>query len=111
MLEPAAQNSPDAAQVERWTRLGQLLDSTPEVDFTAVAQVLAGERSYDELGDPEGELVLAVWQRRISQGIAEMDLGPELRRRGTPYFSADAEGNVIEHRPGEAPRRLPAPGD
>jgi hypothetical protein len=66
------------------------------MDHAAVEAVLAGERSYDEVNAVEQAAVRRVWDERIAERRAGLDLAAEFRAKGwTPWSEAHAEGNTV----------------
>lgn len=72
------------------------------VTSEAIARVLAGQASYDELGGDAQVLVRRAWDERIAEDIARLNLPERLRAAGRPWAEADADGNVVWHDPGPA---------
>ena len=70
-----------------------------QVDQAAVAQVLEGRRSYDDLGQLEQAVVRDVWSDRMTQLRDNIDFAADFAAGGEPYSEADASGNVIIIRP------------
>lgn len=102
VYEPAAAESQvagrsTAAQVAHWARIGRELERSPAVNHRAVAAVLAGDGSYDFLGEREQALVRGTWAERVTVLRAGLDLAAELEADGVPYSEADQHGNVVVH--------------
>ena len=71
-------------------------EDAERVDEAAVAAVLAGEASYDDLDDAEQAVVRAEWDKRVAEIRDGLDLVSEFRAKGwTPWAEADAEGNTV----------------
>ena len=70
----------------------------------AVARVLAGKVSYDDLSAEEQAIVCDHWEQQVADDVAALDLTDSLRASGKPFYTADADGNVITHGTGELPR-------
>lgn len=63
----------------------------------AVASVLAGRDSYDDLSDEDQEVVRAHWDRQVAADVASLGFTHALSASGKPFYSADAEGTVVTH--------------
>lgn len=102
VYDPAAAEAPAASrtvpqQIAHWARIGRELEMSPQVNHRAVAQILAGEGSYDEVGEREQALVRAGWAERVTALREGLNYAVEFDARGESYSEADAEGNVILH--------------
>ena len=86
-----------AAQVAHWARIGRELELSPTVNHRAVTAVLAGDGSYDLLGEREQALVRGQWAERAAALRAGLDFAAEFEADGEPYSEADSRGNVIVH--------------
>lgn len=65
------------------------------MDTSAVRAVLAGEASYDSLGDEEQAQVRAAWAEQMSERLANLDLEPDLRAAHVPWVVGDADGKAV----------------
>lgn len=93
---------PVSAQITRWARLGRALESS--LDPTSpIGAVLAKQADFDALDDESQRAVAALWDVRIAQSIANLNLKAEFEASGRPYAELDDEGNVV-YVPGRAPR-------
>lgn len=63
----------------------------------AVARVLAGEVSYDDLPGEAQAIVRTGWDRQIAEDVAALNFTDSLRVSGKPFYTADADGNVVTH--------------
>jgi hypothetical protein len=63
-----------------------------------VAEVLAGNRSYDSLQSPAQAIVRAEWDRRIEERLASLDLAAEFEARGETYCTY-VDGSIVIHNP------------
>lgn len=68
------------------------------MDTSAVSAVVEGRSSYDALGEEEQTQVRAIWDDRIAEQLANLDLDPSLRSAGIPWVVGDADGNPVERR-------------
>lgn len=91
-----------AQQLDHWARLGRELETSSAVTHSAIARVLAGQASYDELPDQAQAIARASWDEQIADRVAALDFEERLRAAGEPWPEADAEGNVVVRRPGVA---------
>lgn len=89
-------------QLDHWARIGRALETSPSVTHDAVARVLSGQASYDELSGQSQAVVRASWDDQISRRIASLNFADELGAAGKPWYTADADGNVVTHQPGPA---------
>ena len=90
-------------QICHWARIGRELEAAASVSQRAVAEVLAGARSYDGLSAEEQAIVRAEWAQRMAQRRHELDLAAEFAMAGRPYVEMDAEGKVVRRVPGADP--------
>jgi hypothetical protein len=65
-----------------------------------IAQMLAGQASYDELDERAQAVVRAAWDERIAADIAHLDLTERLWAAGRPWAEGDDDGNVVWREPG-----------
>ena len=65
----------------------------------AIADVLAGARTYDTLDDHDQAVVRASWDERMATQIAALDLAAEFEAAGEAYSELDGAGNVVTHQP------------
>jgi hypothetical protein len=91
----ALQSRSAAQQLDHWARIGRELESAPAVTHEAIARVLAGQASYDALGDREQAVVRVSWDQQIAERIDGLDFEDRLRAGGRPWAEADADGNVV----------------
>lgn len=84
-----------AQQLDHWARIGRELESSPSVSHEAISRVLAGQASYDELGDRAQAVVRASWDEQIAARIDGLDLADRLQDAGRPWPEADADGHVV----------------
>lgn len=92
-------NSRSAAQqLDHWARIGRELEASPSVTHDQVARVLAGDASYDALGDRAQAVVRASWDQRIAERSAALSFEERLAAVGEPWPEADLDGNVVMRR-------------
>ena len=83
-------------------------DATDDPD---VDDVLVGTRPYDSLNEDQQAVVRAVWDERIKQHLATIDLVAEFDGRGQSYVVVDDDGRIVKRRPGRDPVVLTQPTD
>lgn len=88
-----------AQQIAHWARIGRELEAGVSVSVADIAQVLAGEQSYDELTPQEQALVRATWAEGLADRLSELNLAADFRHEGKAYAELDAEGNVAHRQP------------
>lgn len=86
-------------QIAHWARIGRELELSPQVNHRAIAQVLAGDGSYDRLGEREQAVVRAGWAERIAERRAQLNFEAGFVAAGESYSEADEDGNLIIRRP------------
>lgn len=82
-------------QLVHWARVGRELESSPSIAHAAVAAVLAGDASYDELEDGEQAIVRAVWCERIAARLGDLDLVVEFRNAGLSWVELAEDGSIV----------------
>jgi hypothetical protein len=92
-----------AQQVNHWARIGRELEASGTVSVREIAEVLAGARSYDELGPKEQAVVRAEWAERIDARRESLDLATVFAGSGQAWSELDADGNVVRHPPTSEP--------
>lgn len=108
VYESAAAEAPAASrtvpqQIAHWARIGRQLEMSPQVNHRAVAQVLAGDGSYDLLGEREQAVVRGAWAERMTAIREGLNYETEFTAAGESYSEADEDGSVIVH-----PARVPS---
>lgn len=81
-------------QVQHWARIGRELEEA-DMAASAVAEVLAGARSYDDLDARQQALVRAEWKERIDARLDALDFAVELATAGESYVELDDDGKVV----------------
>lgn len=70
---------------------------SPHVSHYVIRQVLAGNGSYDLLGEREQAVVRGVWAERMTALRDGLNYAAEFVESGESYSEADADGNVVIH--------------
>ena len=70
---------------------------SPQVNHRAVTQVLAGDGSYDLLGEREQAVVRGAWAERITALRENLNYAAQFAETGESYSEADEDGNVTIH--------------
>lgn len=87
-----------AQQLAHWARLGRELEAAAGLSQRDIDRVLAGQLSYDELGDWEQAAVRTAWREGIDADLASLDLAARFAAEGRPRWSeADEAGQVTVH--------------
>jgi len=89
-----------AQQLAHWARIGRELEAAGSVSHRAIAEVLAGEQSYDHLGVEEQAVVRAEWAERLAVKIAGLDLSQTFAAERRAYIELDESGQVVRRTPG-----------
>ena len=87
-----------AQQLTHWARLGRELEASRGLSQRDIADVLAGDQPYDDLGEREQAVVRTVWDERIETARTSLDLAAEFGASDEAWSEADADGNVVIHR-------------
>jgi hypothetical protein len=91
-----AVNSRSAAQqINHWARIGREFEASGRVSQRDIERVLAGQASYDEIGDQAQAVVRATWDTRIAERIAALDFEAEFTEAGDTWSEADESGHVV----------------
>lgn len=89
-----------AQQLAHWARIGRELEAASGVSQRDIARVLAGQMSYDELGDRDQAVVRTAWREGIDSDLAGLDLRRHFEAEGrTRWSEADPSGTVTVHEP------------
>ncbi len=88
-----------AQQVTHWARIGRALEANGDVSARAIADVLAGEESFDTLGNEEQAVVSATWTERIATQLASLDFAADFEVAGETYSELDETGQIVTHVP------------
>jgi len=84
-----------AQQLNHWARIGRALEASPDVSARDIQRVLAGARSYDELGEREQAMVRAIWDERLAESRSRLDLAAEFTQTGRSWTEADDRGDAV----------------
>lgn len=95
VAQAAADSRTVPQQIAYWARIGRELEMSPQVNHRAVQQVLAGDDSYDLLGEREQALVRSAWAERAAALRTGLNYESEFAAAGDSYSEADDDGNVI----------------
>lgn len=91
-----------AQQLAHWARLGRELEAAAGLSQRDIDRVLAGQLSYDDLGDREQAAVRTAWREGVDADLASLDLRARFAAQGrTRWSEADHEGNVSVHESSE----------
>jgi hypothetical protein len=91
-----AVNSRSAAQqINHWARIGREFEASGRVSQRDIERVLAGDGSYDALGEREQAIVRAEWDERVAARIAALDFETEFAEAGDTWSEADDAGQLI----------------
>jgi hypothetical protein len=82
-------------QVTHWARIGRELEAGPSVSQREIAQVLAGHRSYDDIGSEQQAVVRADWSERVEDRIGDLDLAEEFSAQKRSYSELDERGRIV----------------
>lgn len=88
-----------AQQIVHWARVGRELEASAGVSVGDVAEVLAGERSYDALDTEEQAVVRTFWAERMAALARDLRLDREFTAQGRPYVELDESGRVVRREP------------
>jgi hypothetical protein len=95
-LAGSVQSRSASQQVAHWARIGREIEASASISHREIAAVLAGSRSYDDLGPKEQAVVRAEWAARMDAAREELDLAAELARTGRSWVELDERGRVVE---------------
>lgn len=86
-----------AQQLNHWARLGRELEASGALTTSDIERVLAGELSYDALGESDRSAVRAEWRERIDTLIRKANLAVEFNEAGETWSELDDDGNIVTH--------------
>ena len=96
-LAGEAQSRSASQQVAHWARIGREIEASASISIPAVAEVLAGSRSYDRLDAEEQAVVRAAWAERMKLYREGLDLHPRFEAEGRrTVVELDDDGSVVE---------------
>ena len=107
-LAGEVQSRSASQQVAHWARIGRQIEASASISHRDIAAVLAGSRSYDDLGVEEQAVVRAEWAVRMESRRAALDLAEQFAGDGRTWVELDDDGNVVERH--EPLRRVPPSG-
>lgn len=84
-----------AQQLNHWARIGRELEASPVTSPREIQRVLAGDASYDALGERDQAIVRANWDEQIADRLAKLDLAAEFTAAGRTWTDADEQGNPV----------------
>jgi hypothetical protein len=90
-----------AQQISHWARIGRELEASPDTSPRDIQRVLAGEASYDTLGDRAQALVRASWDEHIAERLAKLDLAAEFTKAGRSWSEEDNQGRAVKRNGGD----------
>ena len=91
-----AVNSRSAAQqINHWARIGREFEASGHVSQRDIERVLAGDGSYDALGEREQAIVRASWDEQVAARVAALDLSAEFAAAGEAWSEANEAGQLI----------------
>ena len=76
-------------------RIGRELEASPGAGQQDIARVLAGDGSYDDLGECEQAVVRAVWSERIAARREALNYTEHLLAAGESWTEADEHRNMV----------------
>ena len=93
-----------AQQLAHWARLGQELEAAAGLSQRDIDRVLAGQLSYDQIGDREQAAVRTAWREQVEEDIVALGLRARFEAEGrTRWSEADSDGRVrVHHAPDDA---------
>lgn len=87
-----------AQQLAHWALLGRELEAASGLAQRDIDRVLAGQLSYDHIGDRDQAAVRTAWREGIDADLASLDLRSRFEAQGrTRWSEADEQGNVTVH--------------
>lgn len=84
-----------AQQISHWARIGRELEASPGTSQRDIQRVLAGQSAYDGLGERGQAVVRAIWDERMAERRARLDLAAEFTQAGRSWTEADEQGNAV----------------
>ena len=98
-----------AQQLAHWARLGRELEAASGLSPRDIDRVLAGQLSFDDLGDREQAAVRTAWREGIDADFTSLDLRARFEAQGrTRWSEADEQGNVTVHETSDSEAGAPA---
>lgn len=84
-----------AQQLSHWARIGRELESARGISSSDIADVLAGRRSYDDLGTREQAVVRAEWDERIAAARTGLNLETGFLDAGESWVEVAPDGTTV----------------
>lgn len=84
-----------AQQLNHWANIGRALEASGTLSHRDIERVLTGDGSYDALAEREQAVIRAMWDERITTGIAGLNFEREFTDAGESWSEADGEGRVV----------------
>lgn len=91
----AAASRTASQQLSYWARLGKQVEEAHGLNPRAIARVLAGKASYDDLGEYDQAAVRAAWDEQVGDRISGLDLEKQFLEDGESWAEADEQGNLV----------------
>ena len=82
-------------QVAHWARIGREVEASATISARAIAETLAGARSYDDLDEEEQAVVRAEWTTRLAERRDALNLVAEFEAEGRTWAELDEGGIVV----------------
>ncbi len=99
-----------AQQLAHWARLGRELEAASGLSQRDIDRVLAGQLSYDDIGDRDQAAVRTAWLEGVDADLTSLDLRARFKAQGrTRWSEADEQGNVTVHQTSDNVACAPAP--
>lgn len=97
-----------AQQVSHWARLGREVEASAILrdHGRRVAVVLDADGDYDDLDADAQAVVRSVWEQRLEERLAQVDVGARRHAAGRSYVTVDADGQVVHRHPDGSDERL-----
>jgi hypothetical protein len=98
-----------AQQIGYWAKLGRELERSGTISVREVAEVLSGDRPYDDLDAKAQAVVRAEWAEQVEARRAALDLAEVFAADGRSFVEMGPDGETVRHAAvGETARRRPA---
>lgn len=98
-LAGQVQSRSASQQVVHWARIGREIEASGTISSKAIAAVLAGARSYDELDPEEQAIVRAEWSTRMAELRTTVNIAERSAAQGHGWVELDDDGRVVVHPP------------
>lgn len=84
-------------QIAHWARIGREMEMSPRVNARAIARVLSGAGSYDQIGEQEQAIVRKEWDERVTELRSNLDYAAKFTAAGESYSELDDAGEIKVH--------------